>query len=32
MSWEMHQMNVQMTFLNGQLELKLYTNQPEGFI
>ncbi|GJV45771.1 alpha-glucan water dikinase, chloroplastic-like protein [Tanacetum coccineum] len=29
---EVHQMNVKMTFLNGDLEKVLYINQPEGFM
>ncbi|GKE24079.1 calcineurin B-like protein 4, partial [Tanacetum coccineum] len=29
---EIHQMDVKMTFLNGDLEKVLYMNQPEGFI
>ncbi|GJZ59752.1 putative reverse transcriptase domain-containing protein, partial [Tanacetum coccineum] len=31
-NWEVHQMNVKMTFLNGDLEKVLYMNQPEGFM
>ncbi|GJU55062.1 calcineurin B-like protein 4 [Tanacetum coccineum] len=29
---EVHQMDVKMTFLNGDLEKVLYINQPEGFM
>ncbi|GJS13257.1 calcineurin B-like protein 4 [Tanacetum coccineum] len=31
-NWEVHQMDVKMTFLNGDLEKVLYINQPEGFM
>ncbi|GKA03497.1 reverse transcriptase domain-containing protein [Tanacetum coccineum] len=31
-NWEVHQMNVKMTFLNGDLKKVLYMNQPEGFM
>ncbi|GJZ71885.1 transposase, MuDR [Tanacetum coccineum] len=30
-NWEVHQMDVKMTFLNGDLEKVLYMNQLEGF-
>nr|GFB45264.1 isochorismate synthase, chloroplastic [Tanacetum cinerariifolium] len=29
---EVHQMDVKMTFLNGDLEIVLHMNQPEGFM
>ena len=29
---EIHQMNVKMAFLNGDLEEEIYLKQPEGFI
>ncbi|GKB85421.1 calcineurin B-like protein 4 [Tanacetum coccineum] len=31
-NWEVHQMDVKMTFLNGDLDKVLYMNQPEGFM
>lgn len=29
---EIHQMNIKTTFLNGDLEEKVYTKQPKGFV
>ncbi|GKC42448.1 calcineurin B-like protein 4 [Tanacetum coccineum] len=31
-NWEVHQMDVKMTFLKGDLEKVLYMNQPKGFM
>ncbi|GJZ94751.1 retrotransposon protein, putative, ty1-copia subclass [Tanacetum coccineum] len=31
-NWKVHQMDVKMTFLNGDLEKVLFMNQPEGFM
>ena len=32
MGLEMHQKNVKTTFLNGELEVVIYIEQPEGFV
>jgi hypothetical protein len=31
MKWKLHQMDVKTTFLNGVIEEKVYTEQPQGF-
>ena len=31
MGWEIHQMDVKMTFLNGVIEEEVYIEQREGF-
>ena len=31
-NFEIHQMDVKTTFLNGELEEKIYMHQPEGFV
>ena len=31
MGWEIHQMDVKTTFLNGVIEKEVYIEQPEGF-
>jgi Reverse transcriptase (RNA-dependent DNA polymerase) len=30
--WEIHQIDVKMAFLNGDLDKEIYMQQPEGFI
>ena len=32
MDWEIHQIDVKTTFLNGILEVEIYMDQPEGFL
>ena len=32
MDWEIHQMDVKTTFLNGILEVEIYMDQPEDFV
>jgi hypothetical protein len=32
MSWRLHQMDVKITFLNGEIEEKVYIEQPYGFV
>ena len=31
MGWEIHQMDVQTTFLDGVIEEEVYIEKPEGF-
>ena len=31
MGWNLHQMDVKTTFLNGKIEKEVYIEQPEGF-
>jgi len=31
MEWEIHQMDIKITFLNGVIEEEVYVEQPEGF-
>ena len=31
MGWEIHQMDVKTTFLNGVIQEEVYIEQPEGF-
>jgi hypothetical protein len=31
MGWNLHQMDVKMTFLNGAIEEEVYIEQPQGF-
>jgi hypothetical protein len=32
MNWEIYQMDVKTTFLNGVLKVVIYVDQPEGFV
>jgi len=32
LDWEIWQMDVKITFLNGYLEKDIYMDQPEGFV
>ena len=32
MGWELHQMDVKITFLNGEIEKEVYIEQPNGFV
>ena len=31
MKWDLHQMDVKTTFLNGMIEEEVYIEQPQGF-